>query len=245
MTSHPILISVILLAAAVLFQLGLFDWPPLEEVVLEDTYYFVMASSTSKDIGGNVMRLLKGTKEAVSNVLTPAEMAAPAALYGAPEGAEALSAAIYFDDPHAVPHPRWGLGWAVPASNEKEAQAYFDKIADVSTLPEPMRLIKIGGKKDVLRGRIPWRISMTPATAPMLHWVRYYKIYLEGNYSSDSGREGEEGSVACEVYVTGANDSMEYIDYIILMGDTHEIFDGMFPPAEDDGSTKVAEATTE
>jgi hypothetical protein len=228
---RPIAISFVLVAVtAVLFQLGLFDWPSLQEVVLEDTFYFLVASSTSKDIGPNIGRLENGTKEAIRSVLTDEELAAPAALYGAPQGAQALSAGFYWDNPKTTEHPRWGLGWAVPASSMKDAQRLLKKVAAASTLPEPIRLVKIGGgAQEVLRGRIPWRIAMTPAIAPMMHWGRYYKMYENGDYSSDSGREGEEGSVACEVYVTGANDSMEYIDYIIIMGDTHEIFDGMFP----------------
>jgi hypothetical protein len=112
----------------------------------------------------------------------------------------------------------------------KHAQRLLKKVAATSTLPEPIRLIKIGGAtQEVLRGRIPWRIAMTPAIAPMMHWARYFKIYQNGDYSSGSDREGEEGAVACEIYVTGANDSIEYIDYIIIIGNTHEIFDGMFP----------------
>jgi hypothetical protein len=42
-------------------------------------------------------------------------------------------------------------------------------------------------------------------------------------------RRGEEGAVACEVYVTGPNDSCEYIDYIVLMGDTKNVWDDAFP----------------
>jgi hypothetical protein len=76
---RPIALSFVLVAVtAVLFQLGLFDWPSLQEVVLEDTFYFLVASSTSKDIGPNIGRLETGTKEAILSVLTDEELAYPA-----------------------------------------------------------------------------------------------------------------------------------------------------------------------
>ena len=63
-----------------------------------------------------------------------------------------------------------------------------------------------------------------------------------------SGREGEDGDIACEVYVTGPKDSFEYIDYTLLMGDTSAIFDAMFPPEtkpQEEGTEEVMEEPQE
>lgn len=65
----------------------------------------------------------------------------------------------------------------------------------------------------------------------MLHWGRYFNDYVNGGYSSDGGGPNDEGSVALEVHVTGPNGSFEWIDYVVLIGDTASIFDGMFPPS--------------
>jgi len=230
-------IVVMLGAAAVgvgflLRQAGCFDRPPLEEVTLDGPFYLFLAASTSKDIGGNVMRLLEGTKAAVSKVASPEELAMPAQVYGSPKGAEALSVGLYIDNPMKDDEPRWGLGWAIQAESDEQARHLKEKVEGFNTLPEEIRLVKLEAGIKVLRGRIPWRSVITPAVGPYLHWGRYYEIYHKNDeYSSDNGRpDGHEGSLALEVYVTGPNDSMEYIDYIILMGDTSAIFDGMDPP---------------
>ena len=225
-----------------LFQVGFFDKPPLEEKVLDGTLYFFLAATTSKDIGGNVMRLLKGSNEAVSQVASPEQLAMPAQVYGSPKGSESLSAGLYIDDPMTDDHPRWGLGFAIQAESDQEAKDLLTKVQAASALEEPMRLVKIPDGFKILRGRIPWRSVVTPVVAPFLHWKRYYDIYKEGGYSSDNGRaDDHEGSVALEVYVTGPNDSFMYIDYIILMGDTSAIVDGLDPPMP---STAISSTST-
>ena len=93
---------------------------------------------------------------------------------------------------------------------------------------ETVRAVKIGGSK-VLKARIPWRHMLTPMIAPMLHWKRAFNAYKEKGFKSNSGREGDDGAIACEIYVTGANDSMEAIDYVVLMGDNKDLFDRTFP----------------
>lgn len=229
--ARPIFIAgIAIVTAAAMLQLGLFDWPSFKEATIEPTLYFFVASTTEKDIGANVERLLEGTKAAAEAVVSEEKLASPAAAYGAPEGAEMLHAGFYFDDPHATEKPRWGLGWAIDADDDRAARSILKKVSAHSELDEPIRLVKIGGGAKVIRGRIPWRSHLTPAISPMLHWGRAYNAYKEGGYESDNGRKDEESSVACEIYVTGPKDSMEYIDYVVLMGDTHEIFDGMFPP---------------
>lgn len=221
--------AVVIVIVAALYQLGLFDWPAFEESTLEPRMHVLLASTNSKDIPGNVERLLVGTREAIETVAKD-RLAPAAAAYGAPEGAAAISVGLYVDNPNAVEHPRWGLGWAIQVDDDPELLAEIHaKVSQASILDEPIRLVTLGGGSKVPRARIPWRIMLTPAIAPMLHWDRGFRAYQKGGYSSNSGRDGDEGSIACEVYVTGPNDSMAYIDYTVLMGDTHEIFDAMFP----------------
>jgi hypothetical protein len=220
------------ITVAALYQLGLFDWPQFEESLLEPQLYGLLATTKSKDIAGSIERLLNGTRTAIETVAKD-RLAPAAAAYGAPSGAEALSIGIYVDDPGAVDHPRWGLGWAIQVDNKdpKLLADILDQVSQTSTLDEPIRLVTLGGGSKVLTARIPWRTMLTPAVAPMLHWGRGFKAYKNGGYTSTSGREGDEGALACEIYVTGPNDSLEYIDYVVLMGDTSPIFDAMFPVA--------------
>lgn len=226
--------TVTMVVAAALYQIGVFDRPVFEEVSFEPTLYLILASTNTKDIGGNIERLMKGTLHAIEDIAKD-NMAQAATAYGAPEGAERLGVGLYFDDPMKTNHPRWGLGWAIRVNDEGELQKLFLQISEVWRLEEPFRTVKVDGGTKVLRGRIPWRVALTPAIAPMLHWSRGFRAYTEGGYTSYSGRKEEEGSVACEVYVTGKYDSMEYIDYNILMGDTSKIFDSMFPENSDVG----------
>lgn len=89
-----------------LFQVGVFDRPPLQEAIIDADIYLFIASTTNKDIGGSVMRLLTGTKDAIGTVTTAEQLSTPAALYGSPVGSEALSVGLYFDDPMTEEHPR-------------------------------------------------------------------------------------------------------------------------------------------
>lgn len=96
--------------------------------------------------------------------------------------------------------------------------------------------MKIGGGEKILSGRIPWRFYFTPSIAPMLHWGRAFKAYDEGGYKSMMSKEAKDesttcwdGAIACEIYVHGKNNSMEYIDYVVLLENTEEIVKSMFP----------------
>jgi hypothetical protein len=89
-----------------------------------------------------------------------------------------------------------------------------------------MRAVRIG-KDHILKARIPWHNSLTPMIAPMIHWKRAFDEYAKGGYTS-SGRP-EEGAIACEIYVTGPRDSYQYIDYVVLMGDTKQTWDDALP----------------
>ncbi|CAJ1952282.1 unnamed protein product [Cylindrotheca closterium] len=188
-------------------------------------FVLLLAATTSKDIGGIVMRLLEGSNDAVSYVASPEQLAMPAQVYGSPKGSESLSAGLYIDNPNTDDHPRWGLGFAIQAVSDQEAKALLTKVQAADPLDEPMRLVKIQDGIKILRGRIPWRSIATPVVAPYLHWERYYDIYKKGGYTSNNGRpDNHEGSVALEIYVTGPSDSFMYIDYIILMGNTSAFF---------------------
>lgn len=246
--------TILIVVAAALYQVGLFDRPAFLEATLEPRLHVLLASTTTKDIAGSVERLLKGTRDAIEAV-APERLAPAAAAYGAPEGAGALSVGLYFDNPSKVENPRWGLGWAIEADDAEVLATIHSRVSDASKLEEPIRLVTFGGGSTIISGRIPWRTMLTPAIAPLLHWGRAFKAYQDAGYKSNSGRQGEEGSIACEVYVTGPGDSMEYIDYVLLMGDTSAIFDGMFPPEKtehveegvkpDPVEAEVAEQSTE
>jgi hypothetical protein len=109
-------------------------------------------------------------------------------------------------------------------------------------LEEPVRAVRIGTKEQhALKARVPWRNLLTPFVAPRLHWYRGFAEYEKAGYKS-SGREGEEGSIALEVYVTGAKDSYQYIDYVIFMGDNTHTWDDALPLADTDFTEDAASA---
>lgn len=224
--------------AAALYKVGLFDRPPFEEKVLEPEFYLFMACVRTKDIGGNVVRLLKGSRSAVE-ILGNDKLTIPATKYGAPEGADGLSFGIYLDNPKTAASPRWGIGWAVEVDSDDDLKAMLQKVNEASTLDEPIRVVKIGGGAKTLSGRIPWRFSLTPAIAPMLHWSRAFSAYEKGGYKAKVSQASGDNSdacwtdsveaIACEAYVTGKNHSMEYIDYIVYLENPKEIINDMFP----------------
>jgi hypothetical protein len=227
-------IIVVLLGVAI-YQLGVFERPTFEyhESLLDQEkgheLYAIMATTTEKNIGQHVMRLVNGTFEGINSTSTgPTYLKSAAELYGAPEGAEKLGVGLYFEDPATSEAPRWAFGWVVATKNFGEAKHLAEEAKKASGLDEPIRAVRIG-KDNVLKAKIPWHNPWTPMIAPMLHWGRAFKEYEKGGYRSTSGRQGEDGSIACDIYVTGPRDSYQYIDYVVLMGDTKHTWDDAFP----------------
>lgn len=233
--SSAIIAAVIGVAALILTQLGIFDRPAFEyhesllvgqEVGRE--LFAIVATSTEKGIGQHVMRLIKGVLEGIESTDTgPSYLKTSAELYGAPEGAERLGIGLYFEDPALVDAPRWAIGWAVATKNFNEAKKLAEETKKASGLDEPIRAVRVG-KDNVLKAKIPWHNAFTPWIAPMLHWGRAFDEYSKKGYTS-TGREGEDGSIACEIYVSGPKDSYQYIDYVVLMGDTKHTWDDTLP----------------
>jgi hypothetical protein len=232
------------LLGIVSYKLGLFDRPDFEfhssflvGLNKDKAFHAVIATSTCKDIGGNVERLLRGTKAPldVDNFKTYLSQAAQD--YGAPSGAEAVAVGLYFDDPSSVEAPRWGIGWAVSAPIMKDLESLRDHVKSAFEGDEPIRLVGIG-PGPILKARIPYRSILTPMIAPMLHWRRGFQKFLNGGFEADNGRStgvyfnghpSGMAAVACEVYVSGRNDIMEYIDYVVVMGDTQALWENSFP----------------
>jgi hypothetical protein len=220
------------------YQLGLFERPGFEhqEHLLNDgrELYAIMAvvETPYKEIGKHLMRLMEGVEKGIQAVDDGASrMQNAAETYGAPEGAEKLGVGLYFDDPHHKNSKgRWAIGFAVQGSSYRDVHGMVHAVKEASGLEEAIRSVRIG-RDHVLKARIPWHNSITPMIAPSLHWQRGWDAYKLGSYKS-KGTPGEEGSLALEVYVTGKKESMQYIDYVILMGDTthtwHDCFPGIF-----------------
>lgn len=63
---------------------------------------------------------------------------------------------------------------------------------------------------------------------PMIHWKRAFDAYNAGGHKSQ-GPDGEEGSVACEIYVMAPKGHSSWIDYVVLMGDTKNVWNDTYP----------------
>jgi hypothetical protein len=174
---------------------------------------------------------MNGTLEGIRSTGStgPAYLKAAAELYGAPEGAEKLGIGLFFEDPAQSDAPLWAIGWAVATKNFGEAKRLAEEAKKASgLLDEPIRAVRIG-KDNILKAKIPWHNSLTPMIAPMIQWKRAFEEYERGRYKTSNGRAGEIGAIACEIYVTGSRDSYQYIDYVVLMGDTKNTWDDAFP----------------
>jgi hypothetical protein len=215
------------------YRIGLFDRPEFEfhnSIVGPDkTFYVVIATSTSKNIGGNVNRLLTGTKKPVDGIEKFNDHLSQAAKdYGAPDEADSVAVGLYFDDPSKAYAPRWGIGWAVSAPRDEDLVAFWSHIRMHFVGDEEIRLVRIG-PGPILKARIPYRTVLTPMIGPLLHWTRGFQTFAQGGYDATNGRDTNLAAVACEVYVSCRNDNMKYIDYIVLFGNTTTIWDDSFP----------------
>jgi hypothetical protein len=203
--------------------------------------YCIVATTTEKNFGAHVKRLLIGSLKGIQALSNGKVILQDAArIYGSVEGAEKLGLCLYFDDPKEKGSPRWAVGWAVHAKSFADIQNLVNAVQEKSGLTETFRAVHLVNGS-VLKATIPWRGSLTPLVGAMLHWPRAFKAYKEGGYSSTCGRPDEEGSIALEVYLSGPGDSMKYMEYVVLFGNTTTVWDDCFPAegttATNDGET--------
>lgn len=224
----------IVLIAGLAYAVGLFDRPKFEyhEYFLKSKQeLFILAAPCQEpSYAKHIPRICEGTIDAIKTLKDSSKLLTDGAkLYDVPEGAEKLCVGLYFDDPWKTNAPRWAIGWAVGCKDSAAAQAMVLEANKnkPATLKETMVAIRVGPTGGPC-ARIKWRTSVTPMVMPMIMWSRAYAAYEKGGYRSESGRGGD-GSVACEVYVTGPNDNRAYIDYIVLSGDTKNVWDDTFP----------------
>ncbi len=246
--------TAVALTAIIANHLGVFDRPDFafyenlwcpdglehqcahKEGVPAPPLYAIMAVTATKDIGSVIRRLLKETKEPLdAETESRLALAQAAKEYGAPEGAESLSIGLFFDDPNVVNQPRWAIGWVLSVSSYADLEVWREKVA--ATLQGSgvqVRAVRVG-PGPVLKARIPWRNMFTPMIAPMFHWKRGFKTYEKGQkdglYSANNKRNitSDEDNIACEIYVCGKGESMVFIDYVVLMGDTSYVWEDSFP----------------
>jgi hypothetical protein len=217
--------------------------------------FAILATIKTKNIGGNIGWMIETTKSSLlkddSDNKASTLMRQAASAYGAPDGAEELNVGLYFDDPCTVDEPRWGIGWALAVTKYKELEVWKQKVAkefaekqigDPTAGKVVIRAVRIG-PGPVLKAKIPWRNRFTPMIQPMLQWRRGFQTFEDGrkqglydDASNNRHTVGDYDPVALEVYVTGPNDSMEFIDYVVLLGDTSTVWDDAFPQPEGDNN---------
>jgi len=212
------------------YQLGLFDKPEFhyEATLVGREFHAILATSTEKNIGQHVSRLLSGTQNGILALPKgEALMKAGARLYSE-EAPEKLAIGLYFDVPAEVDHPRWAVGWAVEGHTFEELELMVEEVKKDSGLDDPIRAVRIG-TDDILKATIPWRTIFTPYIAPMLHWCKGFDKYEKDGYKD---RKSEYGAISLEVYVMGKQDGYDHIDYCVLMGDTSKTWQDTFPSGE-------------
>lgn len=237
----------VIIGGGLTYAAGLFDKVKFEEKdsLLENPdkteLIAIVAKCQEKYIGKNIMHLLKAGKKGIDHVRagTKPLQASAAANYGAPAGADSLSIGLYFDDPQSTEHPRWAVGWCIDVDFET-AQRLAQKMREIVAGPydsynfEAVRI----ANAPVIRGRIPWRTTLTAAVAPLLWWGKAMKTYNEGGYTAN-GNTNEEGAVALEVYVMGPNMKRAYIDYVVLYDDVKSVWSDLYPSDKDGGGAEL------
>ena len=217
------------------YMVGLLDRPKFayREYLLrsKQELYVLAAPCQEPSFPKHIPRICEGTQDAVHTLHDATKLLADgAALYDVPEGAERLCIGLFYDDPSKTDAPRWAIGWVVAAKDFATAQALAEEANKhrPEKLKERFVAVRVGPKAGVA-GRIKWRVSITPMVVPTIMWSRAFAAYKNGGYISNNGRVGDEGSVACEVYVMGPNGKGAYIDYVVLSGDTKNVWDDAFP----------------
>jgi hypothetical protein len=234
-----IIFAAVIFLAGLAYAIGLFDRPKFEyrDYLLKskrEPLFVLAAPCQEPSFPKHIPRIIQGTLDAIQTLKDSTKLLAEgAALYDVPDGAERLCVGLYFDDPWTTNTPRWSIGWAVGCKDFGAAQALAVEANKnkPAKLKEPIVAIRVGPSAGV-GGRIKWRTPITPMIMPMIMWSRAFSAYEKGGYKSNNGREGDEGSIACEIYVTGPKDSSCYIDYIVLSGDTKNTWDDAFPIAK-------------
>lgn len=218
----PLLVAILAIAA---YFLGIFDRPAFEhQPTLSPTPLFaLMTTSTEKNIGSHIQKMLKDTKSSIQALPGGTEQMFNAAqLYGTPAHAVALG--LYFDDPGKVDAPRWAVGFAVEAKTFEDLQ-----VMARSSSAYPIQAVRIP-TGPILKASIPWRTALTPMIAPMLHWKRAFDLYKSKGLSSFNhrgGDEDEDAAIALEIYVDEKRNRR--IDYVVLTGDTTVTWNDCFP----------------
>lgn len=231
--------AAVLVIVGLAYMIGLLDrpkWVYREYFLLSKKELFILAAPCQEpSYPKHIPRICKGTIDAITTLKDAKKILRDgAALYDVPEGAERLCIGLYYDDPWKTNTPRWAIGWAVGVKDFATAQALAEEANKhkPAKLKEPMKAVRVGPEGGVV-GRIKWRVNFTPMVMPMIMWSRGFAEYEKGGYKSNNGRDdGHDGGVACEVYVTtgaGPNDKGAYIDYMVLSGDTKNVWDDAFP----------------
>jgi hypothetical protein len=235
--------------SAVAFFVGIFDRPDFtkEDALTkgERELYCLVATTNDKNIGNNDARLSEGTlKGILATEKGKQYMETDSKLYTTPEGAERMRIGLCFDDPAETNLPRWAVGWVLASNTVYDIRDLVERVQKESKLDEPIRAVRLG-REAILRAPVPWRSSLTPAIGAMLHWSRAFAAYKSLDLTSDCGRAAiENGSVAVELFVTGKNDSFHRIDYILMVGNTRNIWDDAFPPVHTPDNIETWAAAT-
>jgi hypothetical protein len=243
--NHPkVITTAVALVAIGSYALGLWDRPSFEysESLLTPRreWLAIVATSHNRTVGPHAMRLLNGTKQAILQVVPQAndKLAQGARYYTESllqndEGKNTnkdnddvlseLATGLFWNNIKTVSDPKWAMGWVIDGLSYRKLQGKLKALQSASDLPEHIRIIRIRKDGPVLKARIPWRHTLTPMLAPMLHWKRGMNEYEE-NHAQQQQAESHS-PIAMEVYVTGTRYDRDYIDYIVLMGDNQRTTD--------------------
>jgi hypothetical protein len=196
------------------YWLGLLDRPKFAKrryiVDTKEELFAIIATSTSEPTSKGICNLFTAAKKEIDKQNKSESLLSNAAsTYGAPEGSSSVAVILYFEAVESgsqkVNQDRWACGFLVDSKNFEEAKNIVGSLSSTPNVDYSIRAMRLG-PGPVLRGRIPWRNkSCTPIIAKYLHWNRAFDSY-----------NSEGDVIACEVYVTGLNQSPEYIDYILI-----------------------------
>jgi hypothetical protein len=236
-------IAVALFTFTASYLAGLWDRPSFEyaDSLLSSNqeWTLVVATSRNNTIGPDIMRLLNSTRTAIKEVLPQGAdlLKQGAQKYYSNQSSEDdevkdLAIGLFWDNPKTTLHPRWAAGWAVDGVKMRKIQGQLKAMQSAADLKdnESLRVVRIGKDAKILKARVPWRHSLTPVLAPMMHWKRgfakYEKEYCKDKESDESKESGPDSPVAMEVYGMNVPGTYDHIDMVVLMGDvTKQLWD--------------------